>query len=79
VTIYIPVWLYWYGGMPLAFLLGYVLGRLHKTATMPRDPYRGPSWTDLAREHKEAPTTKRARPGEQTADEVHPWVTRGDL
>lgn len=39
-TIYVPVWLYWYGGMPLALIVGYLLGRLHKPAAVPPDPYR---------------------------------------
>jgi len=34
-TIYIPAWLYWYGGLPLALIIGYLLGRLHKSATVP--------------------------------------------
>jgi hypothetical protein len=40
VTIYIPTWLYWYGGLPLAFVVGYLLGRLRRP-TVPPDPYRG--------------------------------------
>lgn len=40
-TIYVPVWLYWYGGLPLALVVGYLLGRLHKPATAsPGAPYR---------------------------------------
>lgn len=72
-TIYIPTWLYWYAGMPLAFILGYLLGRLRKPA-VPPDPYLRAEWSDaeldeyakarggVKRPVTEAPTTKRARP-----------------
>lgn len=75
-TIYIPTWLYWYGGLPLAFVLGYLLGWTRKRE-VPPDPYRADEAVrarfDEARalvvadrmraaESKDAPTTKRARP-----------------
>ncbi len=37
-TIYIPTWLYWYGGLPLAFVVGYLLGWTRKRE-VPPDPY----------------------------------------
>jgi hypothetical protein len=78
VTIYIPTWLYWYGGLPLAFIVGYLLGRLHKRE-VPPDPYRHTRYTDKevgehiamrrsAADAKEAPTTKRAVPHPGSVD-----------
>lgn len=73
-TIYIPVWLYWYGVPPLVFLLGYLLGWTRKRE-VPPDPYLR-EWTAAETGEvrprvaaqaqvdtsKDAPTTKRARP-----------------
>ncbi len=62
-TIYVPVWLYWYGVPPLVFILGYLLGWTRKSK-VPPDPYRyAHYWTDEERDEYEAMQRGRAPGG----------------